>query len=77
MTNRSRDLYAFTYQKKRVICMKSFYEQFYNMASEIVIERNGEKCWKVTTIKNKKSGSPYVRNITLSQFLKMTKEESW
>ncbi|XP_047158344.1 R3H domain-containing protein 4 isoform X1 [Vigna umbellata] len=48
--------------------------EFYNLASDTVTDY---KCSKMTKIKKKKKGSPVLPNITLSHFLKMTKEGSW
>ncbi|XP_022640645.1 R3H domain-containing protein 4 isoform X2 [Vigna radiata var. radiata] len=48
--------------------------EFYNLASDTVTDY---KCSKMTKIKKKKKGSPVLPNITLSHFLKMSKEGSW
>ncbi|XP_027936666.1 uncharacterized protein LOC114191595 isoform X2 [Vigna unguiculata] len=48
--------------------------EFYNLASDTVTDY---KCSKITKIKKKKKGSPVLPNITLSHFLKMSKEGSW
>ncbi|XP_028762197.1 R3H domain-containing protein 4 [Neltuma alba] len=51
--------------------------EFYNLDSVTVTEGNGMEASKVTMIKKKKKGSPVLPNITLSHFLKMSKEGSW
>ncbi|XP_057423344.1 uncharacterized protein LOC130717216 isoform X1 [Lotus japonicus] len=51
--------------------------EFYNLASDTVTDFNGGESSKMTKIKKKKRGSPEILKITLSHFLKMTKEGSW
>lgn len=51
--------------------------EFYNLASDTVTDFNGVESSKMTRIKKKKKGSPELPNITLSHFLKMSKEGSW
>ncbi|KAF7818303.1 R3H domain-containing protein 4 [Senna tora] len=51
--------------------------EFYNLASETVTEGNGMESSKMTMIRKKKKGSPVVPSITLTHFLKMSKEGSW
>ncbi|KAK7344485.1 hypothetical protein VNO77_14137 [Canavalia gladiata] len=51
--------------------------EFYNLASDTVTNVNGAESSKITRIKKKKKGSPKLSNITLSHFLKMSKEGSW
>ncbi|KAK7355798.1 hypothetical protein VNO80_15060 [Phaseolus coccineus] len=51
--------------------------EFYNLASDTVIDYNGVQSSKMTKIKKKKKGSPVLPIITLSHFLKMSKEGSW
>ncbi|KAK4281145.1 hypothetical protein QN277_012670 [Acacia crassicarpa] len=51
--------------------------EFYNLDSITVTEGNGMEASKVTTIKRKKKSSPVLPRITLSHFLKMSKEGSW
>ncbi|TKY52604.1 hypothetical protein E2542_SST24126 [Spatholobus suberectus] len=51
--------------------------EFYNLASDTVTDYNGVDSSKMTKIKKKKKGSPVLPNITLSHFLKMSKEGSW
>ncbi|MED6131737.1 hypothetical protein PIB30_012440 [Stylosanthes scabra] len=52
--------------------------EFYNLASDTVTDINGGvESSKMTKIKKKKRGSPQLPNITLSHFLKMSKEGSW
>ncbi|MED6161608.1 hypothetical protein PIB30_062415 [Stylosanthes scabra] len=52
--------------------------EFYNLASDTVTDMNGGvESSKMTKIKKKKRGSPQLSNITLSHFLKMSKEGSW
>ncbi|KAL2323569.1 hypothetical protein Fmac_027948 [Flemingia macrophylla] len=51
--------------------------EFYNLASDTVTEHNGVESSKMTKIKKKKKGSPVLPNITLTHFLKMSKEGSW
>ncbi|KAI4301278.1 hypothetical protein L6164_034571 [Bauhinia variegata] len=51
--------------------------EFYNLASETVTEWKGVESLKMTRITKRKRSSPELPNITLSHFLKMTKEGSW
>ncbi|OIW12683.1 hypothetical protein TanjilG_24616 [Lupinus angustifolius] len=53
--------------------------EFYNLVSDTVSGCNGEESSKMTKVKKKKnkSGSPNLPNITLSHFLKMSKEGTW
>ncbi|KAJ1405126.1 R3H-associated N-terminal domain [Sesbania bispinosa] len=51
--------------------------EFYNLASDTVTDFNGVESSKMTRIKKKKKGSPELPNITLTHFLKMSKEGSW
>ncbi|KAL2991974.1 hypothetical protein AAZX31_10G024900 [Glycine max] len=51
--------------------------EFYNLASDTVSGYNGVESSRITKIKRKKKGSPVLPNITLSHFLKMSKEGSW
>ncbi|KAK7270257.1 hypothetical protein RIF29_23270 [Crotalaria pallida] len=51
--------------------------EFYNLASDTVSGCNGEEAAKMTIVKKKKRGSPELPNITLSHFLKMSREGSW
>ncbi|KAI4349537.1 hypothetical protein L6164_010117 [Bauhinia variegata] len=51
--------------------------EFYNLASETTTEWKGVESSKMTRITKKKGGSPQLPNITLSHFLKMSKEGSW
>ncbi|XP_068492681.1 uncharacterized protein [Phaseolus vulgaris] len=51
--------------------------EFYNLASDTVTDYDGVQSSKMTKIKKKKKASPVLPNITLSHFLKMSKEGSW
>lgn len=51
--------------------------EFYNLASDTVTDLNGVESTKMTRIKKKKRGSPQLPNITLSHFLKLSKEGIW
>ncbi|XP_058770864.1 uncharacterized protein LOC131644395 [Vicia villosa] len=52
--------------------------EFYNLASDTVSDMNGGvETSKATMIKKKKKGSPELPKITLSHFLRMSKEGSW
>lgn len=52
-------------------------EQFYNLVSVTVSETKDTNSLKTTRIKKKKMGVVDVPNITLSHFLKMSKEGVW
>lgn len=54
-----------------------FCEQFYNLASDTVTDFKGMESSKMTRIKKKKRGSPELPKITLTHFLRMSKEGSW
>lgn len=51
--------------------------EFYNLASDTVSDLNGTETSKTTKIKKKKRASPELPKITLSHFLRMSKEGSW
>ncbi|KAJ4727506.1 R3H domain-containing protein 4 [Melia azedarach] len=51
--------------------------EFYNLVSITVTESKNAESLKITRIKKKKSGSAELPNITLSQFLRMSKEGIW
>ncbi|XP_031374872.1 R3H domain-containing protein 4 isoform X3 [Punica granatum] len=51
--------------------------EFYNLASATVTQSKGAESMKVTRITRKKSGSVELTNITLSHFLRMSKEGIW
>ncbi|KAK7277659.1 hypothetical protein RJT34_22674 [Clitoria ternatea] len=51
--------------------------EFYSLASDTVTDFNGMESSKITKIKKKKKGSPELSNITLTHFLKMSKEGTW
>ncbi|KAE9611497.1 hypothetical protein Lal_00011641 [Lupinus albus] len=51
--------------------------EFYNLVSDTVSGCNGEESSKMTKVKKKKNSSPKLTNITLSHFLKMSKEGTW
>ncbi|CAI8583379.1 unnamed protein product [Vicia faba] len=52
--------------------------EFYNLASDTVSDMNGgAETSKATMIKKKKKGSPELPKVTLSHFLRMSKEGSW
>ncbi|TYI68356.1 hypothetical protein E1A91_D08G083700v1 [Gossypium mustelinum] len=51
--------------------------EFYNVVSVTVTQSKGAESLKVTRIKKKKTGVVELPNITLSNFLKMSKEGIW
>ncbi|CAJ2627882.1 R3H domain-containing protein 4-like [Trifolium pratense] len=51
--------------------------EFYNLASDTVSDLNGTEASKLTKIQKKKKGSPELPKITLSHFLRMSKDGSW
>ncbi|XP_044483956.1 R3H domain-containing protein 4-like isoform X2 [Mangifera indica] len=51
--------------------------EFYNLVSITVTESKDSEALKMTKIRKKKRVSPYLPNITLSHFLKMSKEGIW
>lgn len=51
--------------------------QFYNLVSVTVTQSKDAESFKTTKIKKKKTGSVELPNITLSHFLKMSKEGFW
>ncbi|XP_017626262.1 uncharacterized protein LOC108469755 [Gossypium arboreum] len=51
--------------------------EFYNVVSVTVTQSKGAELLKVTRIKKKKTGLVELPNITLSNFLKMSKEGIW
>ncbi|GAA0160031.1 hypothetical protein LIER_16678 [Lithospermum erythrorhizon] len=51
--------------------------EFHNLTSVTVDQTKGSEVLKMTTIRKKKSSSAHLPNITLSNFLKMTKEGAW
>ncbi|XP_031263775.1 uncharacterized protein LOC116122008 [Pistacia vera] len=51
--------------------------EFYNLVSITVTESKDSESMKMTKIKKKKRVSPELPNITLSHFLKMSKEGIW
>lgn len=58
-----------------VIVMNSVPLQFYNLVS-VTMSKDSESL-KMTRIKKKKAGVVELPNITLSHFLKMSKEGIW
>lgn len=52
-------------------------EQFYDLVSVTVTQSEGVEASKMTRIKKKKRGCVKIPNITLSHFLKMSKEGIW
>ncbi|KDO68781.1 hypothetical protein CISIN_1g031679mg [Citrus sinensis] len=51
--------------------------EFYNLVSVTVTESKDEESLKMTRIKKKKKGSAEIPRITLSQFLRLSKEGIW
>ncbi|KAF6136385.1 hypothetical protein GIB67_028075 [Kingdonia uniflora] len=51
--------------------------EFYDLVSVTITRSCDETSKKMTKIKRKKAGFPELPNITLCQFLKMSKEGNW
>ncbi|KAF3436320.1 hypothetical protein FNV43_RR23412 [Rhamnella rubrinervis] len=51
--------------------------EFYDLVSVTATQSEGSKSWKMTRITKKKGGCAKIPNITLSNYLKMSKEGIW
>lgn len=65
------------YYQEGLISTKFGSEQFYDLVSVTATQSEGSKSWKMTRITKKKGGCAKIPNITLSHFLKMSKEGIW